>query len=93
MKGEILKDNYEPTKMDFPIICSTDVEPLDNDVAYQRGMKKYMSNERSINREQELKNENGDYSTNINYERRKLQRDTEKMIDCISSFDEWLPLW
>lgn len=73
-----------------PIIYSMDVEPLDNDVAYQMVMKKYMSNERSINREQELKNENGDYSTNINYERRKQQRDTEEMLDRISSFDERL---
>ena len=47
----------ELTNMDFPIIYSMDVEPLDNDVAYQMVMKKYMSNERSINREQELKNE------------------------------------
>ena len=69
----------ELTNMDFPIIYSMDVEPLDNDVAYQMVMKKYMSNERSINREQELKNENGDYSTNINYERRKQQRDTEEI--------------
>ena len=45
----------ELTNMDFPIIYSMDVEPLDNDVAYQMVMKKYMSNERSINREQELK--------------------------------------
>ena len=80
----------ELTNMDFPIIYSMDVEPLDNDVAYQMVMKKYMSNERSINREQELKNENGDYSTNINYERRKQQRDTEEMRDRISSFDERL---
>ena len=40
----------ELTNMDFPIIYSMDVEPLDNDVAYQMVMKKYMSNERSINR-------------------------------------------
>ena len=79
----------ELTNMNFPLIYTMDVEPLDNDVAYQMVMKKYMSNERSINREQELKNENGDYSTNINYERRK-QRDTEEMLDRISSFDERL---
>ena len=60
------------------------------DTGYQMVMKKYMSNERSINREQELKNENGDYSTNINYERRKQQRDTEEMLDRISPFDERL---
>ena len=55
--------------MNFPIIYTMDVEPLDNNVAYQMIMKKYMANERSINRGQEMKNENGDYSTNINYER------------------------
>ena len=80
----------ELTNMNFPLIYTMDVEPLDNDVAYQMVMKKYMSNERSINREQELKNENGDYSTNINYERRKQQRDTEEILDRISSFDERL---
>ena len=80
----------ELTNMNFPLIYTMDVEPIDNDVAYQMVMKKYMSNERSINREQELKNENGDYSTNINYERRKQQRDTEEMLDRISSFDERL---
>ena len=80
----------ELTNMNFPLIYTMDVEPLDNDVAYQMVMKKYMSNERSINREQELKNENGDYSTNINYERRKQQRYTEEMLDRISSFDERL---
>ena len=80
----------ELTNMNFPLIYTMDVEPLDNDVAYQMVMKKYMSNERSINREQELKNENGDYSTNINYGRRKQQRDTEEMLDRISSFDERL---
>ena len=80
----------ELTNMNFPIIYTMDVEPLDNNVAYQIIMKKYMANERSINREQEMKNENGDYSTNINYERRKQQRDTEEMLDRISSFDERL---
>ena len=80
----------ELTNMNFPLIYTMDVEPLDNDVAYQMVMKKYMSNERSINREQELKNENGDYSTTLNYERRKQQRDTEEMLDRISSFDERL---
>ena len=80
----------ELTNMNFLIIYTMDVEPLDNNVAYQMIMKKYMANERSINREQEMKNENGDYSTNINYERRKQQRDTEEMLDRISSFDERL---
>lgn len=78
----------EITNMNFPLIYTVDCEPMDNSFAYQMIMKKYMSNERSINREQEQKNENGDYSTNINYERRKQQRDTEEMLDRISSFDE-----
>ena len=78
----------EITNMNFPLIYTMDVEPIDNAYAYKMIMKKYMANERSINREQEQKNENGDYSTNINYERRKQQRDTEEMLDRISSFDE-----
>jgi type IV secretory pathway VirB4 component len=80
----------EITNMNFPLIYTMDVEPIDNAYAYKMIMKKYMANERSINREQEQKNENGDYSTNINYERRKKQRDTEEMLDRISSFDERL---
>lgn len=80
----------ELTNMSFPIIYTMDCEPIDNAFAYKMIMKKYMANERSINREQEQKNENGDYSTNINYERRKQQRDTEEMLDRISSFDERL---
>ncbi|HAV90093.1 MAG TPA: hypothetical protein DCW44_02310 [Eubacterium sp.] len=87
-----LTDKYlqEITNLNFPIIYTMDCEPIDNNFAYNMIMKKYMSNERSIQREQELKNENGDYSTNINYERRKQQRDTEEMLDRISSFDERL---
>lgn len=52
-----LTDQYlnELTNMNFPIIYTMDVEPLDNNVAYQMIMKKYMSNERSINREREMK--------------------------------------
>ena len=87
-----LSDQFlsEITNLPFPLIYTMDVEPIDNDYAYQMIMKKYMANERSINKEQEHKNENGDYSTNISYERRKQQRDTEEMLDRISSFDERL---
>lgn len=87
-----LSDQFlsEITNLPFPLIYTMDVEPIDNAYAYQMIMKKYMANERSINKEQEHKNENGDYSTNISYERRKQQRDTEEMLDRISSFDERL---
>ena len=87
-----LSDQFlsEITNLPFPLIYTMDVEPIDNAYAYQMMMKKYMSNERSINKEQEHKNENGDYSTNISYERRKQQRDMEEMLDRISSFDERL---
>ena len=87
-----LSDQFlsELTNLNFPLIYTMDVEPIDNAYAYQMIMKKYMANERSINKEQEHKNDNGDYSTNISYERRKQQRDTEEMLDRISSFDERL---
>ena len=81
---------HEIVGMDFPLIYAMDCEPLDNDYSYKLIMRKYMSNERSINREQEQKNKNDDFSTNISYERRKQQRDTEEMLDRLSAFDERL---
>ena len=98
-EGETLDTLYEKFNLYHPddftghSMSVSDVIVIEKEhdkTAYQMIMKKYMANERSINREQEMKNENGDYSTNINYERRKQQRDTEEMLDRISSFDERL---
>ena len=87
-----LTDKYlsEITNLNFPIIYTIDCEPIDNNYAYNMIMNKYMSIDLSIQNEQQKKNENGDYSSNINYERRKQQRDAEELLDRISSFDERL---
>ena len=80
----------ELANVPFPLIITMDCEPMDNRYAYNLVMKKYMGNERSINKEQEKKNENGDYSSNISYEKRMQQQESEEMLDSLRSFDERL---
>lgn len=80
----------ELTNLPFPIIITIDCEPMDNEYAYNLVMRKYMSNERSINKEQEKKNENGDYSSNISYEKRMHQQESEELLDSLRSYDERL---
>ncbi|MCR4715857.1 MAG: ATP-binding protein [Lachnospiraceae bacterium] len=80
----------ELANVPFPLIVTMDCEPMDNHYAYNLVMKKYMGNERSINKEQEKKNENGDYSSNISYEKRMQQQESEEMLDSLRSFDERL---
>lgn len=80
----------ELTNVPFPLIVTMDCEPMENDYAYNLVMKKYMGNERSIIRQQEVKNKNGDFSSNISYEKRRQQEEAEEMLDGIRSFDERL---
>ncbi len=80
----------ELTNVPFPLIVTLDCEPMDNRYAYKMIMDKYMRNERSINREQETKNKFGDYSSNISYEKRKQQEDSEEILDGLHNFDERL---
>ncbi len=87
-----LSDRFmnELTNVSFPVMITLDIEPLDNASAYNLTMKKYMNNERSIIKQQEAKNEAGDYSSNISYEKRIQQKELEEMLDDIHSFDERL---
>ncbi len=87
-----LSDKFmnELMMVSFPVMITLDIEPLDNASAYNLTMKKYMNNERSIIRQQEAKNNAGDYSSNISYEKRTQQKELEEMLDDIHSFDERL---
>ncbi|MBO5071678.1 MAG: ATP-binding protein [Eubacterium sp.] len=87
-----LSDKFmnELMMVSFPVMVTLDIEPLDNASAYNLTMKKYMNNERSIIRQQEAKNNAGDYSSNISYEKRTQQKELEEMLDDIHSFDERL---
>lgn len=80
----------EITNVPFPLIYTIDCEPIANDAAYRIIMDKYMSVERSINKEQELKNENGDFSTNISYEKRIQQATLEGYLEGLRSYNERL---
>lgn len=80
----------ELTNVSFPLTVTMDCEPLENEYANALVMKKYMNNERSIISEQEKKNKNGDFSSNISYEKRRQQEELEEVLDEIRSFDERL---
>ena len=80
----------ELTNVPFPITITIDCEPMDNDYAYNLVMRKYMGNERSINKEQEKKNENGDYSSNISYEKRMQQEESEEILNSLHGSNERL---
>lgn len=87
-----LSDKFmnELTTVAFPVMVTLDIEPLDNASAYNLVMKKYMNNEMGIIRQQEAKNNAGDYSSNISYEKRTQQKELEEMLDDLHSFDERL---
>ena len=80
----------ELANVPFPLIITMDCEPMDNGYAYNLVMRKYMGNERSINKEQELKNENGDYSSNISYEKQIKQREGLEMLNNLHGSKERL---
>lgn len=80
----------ELTNVPFPVTVTMDCEPLENEYANSLVMKKYMNNEQSIIRQQEKKNEYGDFSSNISYEKRRQQEELEGILDEIRSFDERL---
>ena len=80
----------EITNVPFPLIYTIDCEPVANDVAYHTVMDKYMSVERSINKEQERKNDNGDFSTNISYEKRVQAATLEGYLEGLRSYNERL---
>lgn len=80
----------EITNVPFPMIFTIDSEPLPAEVAYNITMSKYMNNDRAINKEQELKNNNGLLSTNVSYDKRVKQENLEETLESLREYDEKL---
>lgn len=78
----------ELTNVSFETITTMDCDPVDNDYAMKILMQKYMSTERSIDRQQENKNKNGNYSTDVSYEKRKEKEELEEYMDELRRYDE-----
>lgn len=76
--------------LEFPLTFTIDVSPIDPDIAFDMVHRKYMNNDIAINKEQEHKNEYGQFSTDISYMNRKRQQTMEEILDKISSYDESL---
>ena len=84
-----LSDSFlkELTDVSFPAIVTMDCDPVDNEYAFKLLMDKYMSTERSIDRQQETKNKNGAYSTDVSYDKRKEKEELEDYLDEIRTYD------
>lgn len=78
----------EITNVPFPLICTIDCEPIDRTDAYDMTMNRFMNNQRSMEREQANKNDNGLYSTPVSYEKRMKQEQLESTLDSLRSYNE-----
>lgn len=85
-----LSDSFvkEMMALQFPLMMTFDVEPVDSDYAQKMLMQKYMSAQVSIDKQQERKNKNGDFSTDVSYDKRKEIEVLEEAMDSLRSFDE-----
>ncbi len=85
-----LSDNFvhELMSLSFPLMFTEDIEPVDTDYAQKILMQKYMSAQRSIDKQQERKNKNGNFSTDVSYDKRKEVEELEDAMDGLRSFDE-----
>jgi hypothetical protein len=77
-----LSDSFvkELMALPFPIITTFDVEPVDTDYASKMLMQKYMSAQRTIDKQQERKNKNGNFSSDVSYDKRKEVEELECRI-------------
>lgn len=85
-----LSDTFikEMMSLPFPLMMTLDVEPVKSDYAQKMLMKKYMSAQLSIDKQQERKNKNGNFSTDVSYNKRKEVEELEDAMDSLRSFDE-----
>lgn len=79
---------HELMSLSFPLMLTEDIEPVDTDYAQKMLMQKYMSAQRSIDKQQERKNKNGNFSTDVSYDKRKEVEELEDAMDGLRSFDE-----
>lgn len=79
---------HELMSLPFPLMLTEDIEPVDTDYAQKMLMQKYMSAQRSIDKQQERKNKNGNFSTDVSYDKRKEVEELEDAMDGLRSFDE-----
>lgn len=85
-----LEDTFVRELMDMPfqVIYTEDCEPVDKDFASEMLQKKYSSVQKSIDTQQQMKNKNGNFSTEVSYVRRREIEELEDGLDGLRSFDE-----
>lgn len=80
----------ELTSVSFHTITALDVIPVPKDVSYNVLMDIYMNVEQSIIKQQEIRNRQNQFSTDITYDRRREKEELEESLDDVRNNDERL---
>lgn len=78
------------TEVPFHIILSIDTTPIPKEVSQKRLAELYMQTGRSIEKQQETRNRNGAWASDISYELKKQQEQLEEYQDLSNENDEKL---
>lgn len=87
-----LSDHFlnEITSLPVHSITSIDVVPIPKDLTTKTLQKKYLGIESDIIRQQQVRNKNHDFSTEISYAKRTEKKEIEEIMDDVSENDQCL---
>ena len=80
----------EITSLPFPYISTIDVIPIPKDLTIKILNKKYMGIENDIRRQQQTRNRNNDFSSDISYLKKIQKKDCEEIMEAVRENDESL---
>lgn len=85
-----LEDKFLNDMANLPIesMYTVDYEPIPQDVAVKTLEEKLMGVERTITKQQEKRNSNGNFSSDISYRVRREKEEIEKMLDQLRENDQ-----
>jgi len=85
-----MPDHFLNSIINLPVqmVLSIDVSPIQRDVALKTLQSKYVGIENDILRQQQKRNKNHDFSTDISYTKRKEKEEIEETMDDVRENDE-----
>jgi len=83
-------DSFLNSVVNMPVrlLFSMDISPIQRDVSLKTLQNKYMGIENDILRQQQKRNKNHDFSTDISYNKRKEKEELEETMDDVLENDE-----
>lgn len=85
-----LRDTFitELSGVPFHSITTIDVAPIPKEAVQEKLMSTYMAIERSIEKQQQLRNKNHQFSSDISYDKKREKEETEEYLDEVRSNDQ-----